>query len=238
MKAFLLAAGHGTRLRPLTDSIPKCLVPIRGVPMLRVWLELCARHGISEVLVNLHSHSGVVRGYLESQGSCGVNVRLSDEPQLLGSAGTIAANREWIEDDESFWIFYADVLTNTDLSAMLAFHREKSPIATLGVKAVPDPTRCGIVTLDSEQIVQQFVEKPKNPASNLAFSGLMLATTEIFAYIPEIAPSDIGFHLLPKLVGSMAGYPIREYLIDIGTIENYGQAQQSWPGWVEETKIC
>src|ERR1700752_5235488 len=95
MKAFLLAAGHGTRLRPLTETTPKCLLPIRGVPMLRIWLDLFRLHGIDEVLVNIHSHAHIVRAYLQSQDT-DITVEVSEEPELLGSAGTLWANRAWI----------------------------------------------------------------------------------------------------------------------------------------------
>src|SRR5712691_11879403 len=95
MKAFLLAAGHGTRLRPLTDSVPKCLVPIRGVSMLDIWLELCQRAGISDLFVNLHAHADAVRSALLHRSS-GLNVLLSEEQVLLGSAGTLLLNRDWV----------------------------------------------------------------------------------------------------------------------------------------------
>src|SRR6266496_1813946 len=108
MKAFLLAAGEGTRLRPITNSIPKCLVPIRRQPLLGIWLELCRESGIDEVLINLHSHGDSVRQFL-AEDDCGVRVTLSEEPVLLGSAGTIAANRAWVESDAHFFVFYADV---------------------------------------------------------------------------------------------------------------------------------
>src|SRR5947209_12061180 len=142
-KAFLLAAGHGTRLRPLTDITPKCLLPVRGVPMLQIWLQRCQRFGVEEVLVNLHSHADVVREFLIRNNSSGVRVEVSDEPVLLGSAGTIRANREWVGNDSSFWVFYADVLTNSDLAEMVRCHERLGLPVTIGVYRVPDPSRCG-----------------------------------------------------------------------------------------------
>src|SRR5262245_51199422 len=109
MKAFLLAAGHGTRLRPLTDSTPKCLLPIQGRPMVSIWLERCRLFGISEVLINAHANADLVATFLRTN-DFGVDVRLVVEPTLRGSAGTIAANRSWLGDDDEFWVFYADVL--------------------------------------------------------------------------------------------------------------------------------
>lgn len=229
MKAFLLAAGHGTRLRPLTDHTPKCLLPIQGVPMLGIWLEQCRRFGIDEVLINLHAHADVVREYARDQNG-GLSVRIAEEPVLLGSAGTLLQNKDWVSREDSFWVFYADVLTNVDLAEMMQFHAARQTTATLGIYQVPDPTRCGIVQVDADGIVTQFVEKPAAPIGNLAFSGVLIATPAIFDVMPQSESSDIGFHVLPKLVGRMAAYHIRDYLTDIGTLENYEQAQAQWPG--------
>jgi mannose-1-phosphate guanylyltransferase len=111
MKAFLLAAGNGTRLRPLTDSVPKCLLPVRGVPLLEIWLNNCKAAGITDVLVNTHAHAETVRKFAAAQKS-GVRIRIAEEPELLGSAGTLAKNREFVSGEESFVVLYADVLTN------------------------------------------------------------------------------------------------------------------------------
>jgi mannose-1-phosphate guanylyltransferase len=229
MKAFLLAAGHGTRMRPLTDFTPKCLLPIQGVPMLQIWMEFCDRFGITDILINIHSHANVVREFLE--GRNGTRVRVSHERTLLGSAGTLLANREWIGSDSEFWIFYADVLTAANLGQILEVHRKRAQIATLGVYQVPDPHRCGIATVDTDDIVREFVEKPKTPSGSLAFSGIMVSGPEIFDFIPTEIPADIGFHVLPRLVGRMAACRITEYLLDIGTPENYQIAQTEWQGF-------
>jgi len=228
VKAFLLAAGHGTRMRPLTNTVPKCLLPIRGTPMLEIWLRLCQRFGITEVLLNLHAHAPQVREFLSLRFNCDLAVNLVEEPVLLGSAGTLRANRDWIGNDECFWIFYADVLSAPDLAGMLHLHRERNPIATLGVYEVPDPSRCGIVTVDSDGRVKKFVEKPAQPDGNLAFSGLMIGTPSLLDAIPLRSPVDIGFHLLPQLGDRMIAYRLSDYVLDIGTHENYQLAQQTW----------
>lgn len=229
VKAFLLAAGHGTRLRPITDQIPKCLVPIRGVPMLRIWMDICAKAGIDEVMVNLHTHADSVRSWLAANGN-GIRVHLAEEPTLLGSAGTLLANRDWVSSEAFFWILYADVLTNANLSRMLTFHLQRQVAATLGLYQVPDPSRCGIVSFDEGMMVREFVEKPPHPTSRWAFSGLMLGTQEMLKHIPFQYPVDLGFDVLPKLVGRMAAYAIPDYVLDIGTLETYQKAQETWPG--------
>jgi mannose-1-phosphate guanylyltransferase len=230
MKAFLLAAGNGTRLRPITDTIPKCLVPICGVPMLKIWLEVCRKAGVSEVMVNLHSHAEVVRSWLNDDKGRGIQVLLSEESTLLGSAGTVASNRDWVSSDSCFWIFYADVLTNANLGSMLEFHNSRRPAATLGLYQVPDPCRCGIVAFDEQGIVREFVEKPARPTSSWAFSGVMIGTPQLLDHIPARLPVDLGFDVLPQLVGKMLAYPISDFLLDVGTLENYRAAQTSWPG--------
>ena len=235
MKAFILAAGHGTRLRPLTDHIPKCLLPIQGMPLLEIWLNNCKAAGIAEVLVNAHAHLQAIREFALAQ--TGVKIRVVEEPELLGSAGTLAENRQFVADEKAFFILYGDVLTNIDLRQMLHFHQQKSAPVTLGIHQVADPERCGIVSVDENAIVQSFVEKPVKPPSNWAFSGVMIAGQEICALLPDQRPADIGFHLLPKLVGRMAAYKMREYLLDIGTLTSYQAAQESWPGLAHAQQV-
>ena len=229
MKAFLLAGGYGTRLKPLTDICPKCLIPVNGVAILQIWLDLCIAHGIDEVLVNLHAHRDIVRDFI-ARLKMPVKVHLSEEEVLLGSAGTLRAHKGWVAAEPCFWVFYSDVLNCVDLHRMMDFHNARSRVATIGVYRVPDPSRCGIVSVDGSGIVTEFVEKPQQPKSNLAFSGILLATPEMYRYIPERQPIDIGFHVLPQLTGQMAAYEISEYILDIGTLPNYELAQKTWPG--------
>jgi mannose-1-phosphate guanylyltransferase len=201
--------------------------------MLEIWLEACRRAGIDQVLVNLHSHAGVVRSALRHNTS-GVEVHVSEEPTLLGSGGTLLANRAWVAGESSFWVLYADVLTIADLSKMADFHSEHQPVATIGLYQVKDPSDCGVVSFDHNSVVREFVEKPAQPTSNWAFSGLMIATPELLKSVPEQRPADLGFHVLPQLAGRMLAYPITDYLLDIGTMENYQTAQNSWPGF----RVC
>jgi mannose-1-phosphate guanylyltransferase len=235
MKAFILAGGLGTRLRPLTDKVPKCLLPVQGIPILQIWFALCRHFDINEVLINVHSHGDAIREFIEESKN-GLRVRLTEETTLLGSAGTILANRDWVSKENLFWVFYADVLTTTNLNQMLAFHNTRRQIATIGVYEVPDPSRCGIVQIDENGVVRDFVEKPQAPRGNLAFSGLMLATPALLDLIPDTCPVDLGFHVLPQLVGRMAAYRIPDFLIDIGTVETYLAAQMTWPGLSQSQK--
>jgi mannose-1-phosphate guanylyltransferase len=229
LKAFLLAAGHGTRLRPLTNGVPKCLLPICGTPILQIWLQSCQHFGIDEVLINIHAHAELVRHFVQEHANY-ANVRVVEEKRLLGSAGTLLANRDWVQSEELFWVFYADVLNRVDLAAMLRVHQSRNLAATLGVYRVPDPTRCGVVDVEADGTVRRFVEKPSEPSSNLAFSGLLIGTPRLLEQIPRKQPVDIGFDVLPLLAGKMMTYAISDYLLDIGTMENYERAQTTWPG--------
>ena len=123
MKAFLLAAGLGTRLRPITDHTPKCMLPIDGQPMLDIWLDAFDRAGVHEVLVNTHHLPEVVSRHVQ-QRDRSPRVRTSFEKELLGSAGTLAAHSKWVENEEMFLACYADNLTDFDLSSLIDFHRQ------------------------------------------------------------------------------------------------------------------
>lgn len=229
MKGFLLAAGNGTRLRPLTSTVPKCLVPICGASLLGIWLAWCAKYGVDQVLINTHSHSDRVREFLSTYHGP-VEVTTTNEPELLGSAGTLHVNRTFVAGDQEFAVLYADVLTNCRFDTMLEFHRQRRAPITVGTYRAPNPTECGILETDEIGRVLQFSEKPKFPKSDRAFSGVLVAGPTLLDKIPERTPADIGFDVLPKLVREMFAFPIADYVLDIGTIEKYEQAQREWPG--------
>ena len=226
MKAFLLAAGVGSRLGHLTQHTPKCLLPIGGRPLLDFWLESFARAGVAEVLVNLHHHADQVRQYLSSQAWV-ARVETFCEPELLGSAGTIASAWDFVKDEESFFIAYADNFARVDLARLLSFHQAKhNPVLTLVAYPTGEPQRCGILELDQDQRVISFEEKPRHPKSNLANSGIHVASHELREYLPATTPADLGFHVLPQLVGKMFGYVTDEYIQDIGSPEAYARVQE------------
>jgi mannose-1-phosphate guanylyltransferase len=207
------------------------MVPIRGTPLLNIWLEICRRAGIGEILVNLHAHADAVRQAL-ARSKSGLNVRVAEEPILLGSAGTILANRDWVANEDCFWVLYADVLTSTDLSQMLARHRQALPVATIGLNQTKHPQTVGIVDFDGNFVVREFVEKPIDPKTNWAFAGIMVASPKILESIPQRVPADLGFDVLPQLAGRMLAYPIPDFVMDIGTMDSYQAAQAEWIGLV------
>ncbi|NOY05028.1 MAG: nucleotidyltransferase family protein [Chlorobi bacterium] len=227
MKAFLLAAGVGTRLRPLTDSMPKCLVKVCGKPMLQWWLELLEFHGVSEVLINTHHFPDLVESFLASY-STKMDIHTTFEPKLLGSAGTLRANRAFISDGEPFYICYADNLTNINLAEMMATHTGSRAVLTMALKEMDNPSTRGIAMLDESGRVVSFEEKPAQPKSRLANAGVYIASTELLERITG-KMTDIGYDLIPRLVGDIQGYRMHEYLRDIGTVSSLEAAEREWP---------
>jgi mannose-1-phosphate guanylyltransferase len=232
MKAFLLAGGKGERLRPLTSRMPKCLVPIRGTPLLGIWLEAFERQGISDALVNVSQFPEQVEALVRARASRLPRVRVVRELVPVGSAGTVAANRSFVDGEESFWIVYSDNLTNADLAPMLAFHRGHSDVLTMALFRAPDPRSAGIVSLGPGGRVVSFREKPERPEGNLANAGIYLARQPLFDGIPAgEGIRDLGHHVLPALVGRMRGFEIQGFMADIGTPARLARAEAEWPGF-------
>lgn len=228
MKAFLLAAGRGTRLRPLTDSTPKCLVDVGGKPLLDIWLDALDVAGVREVLVNLHHLAPLVWAHLTERRG-GPVVHAVEEPELLGSAGTLWANRGFVADEEMFLALNADNLTDFDLRVLVDAHRAGGAVATLAVFSAPDPRRCGIVTV-SGNLVTGFTEKPAQPASRLANAGMYAFSPAVFD-LPGPRPRDIGHDLLPRLTGRARVVPVGDsWFLDIGTPEALARARAEWQG--------
>ncbi len=227
MKAFLLAAGLGTRLRPITDRTPKCMLRIGEAPLLDIWLDALAAAGVHEVLVNLHHLAAVVRSHLAAR-SGPPAVRLVEEPQLLGSAGTLLANRGFIESEEMFLAINADNLTDFNLGVLIDAHRGGGAIATLSLFRAPQPAECGIVAVEDGRVVG-YVEKPANPRSDLANAGMYAFHPAVLDLIAAGTPKDIGYDLLPQLVGRARAVTIGScYFIDIGTPAALERARHEW----------
>src|SRR3990170_3900836 len=157
-KALLLAGGLGTRLKPLTDHTPKCLVPIVGRPLLDYWFDAFAAAGIHDVLINTHHLREKVRTYIDQRNAHGVfTITESYERKLLGSAGTIHANRDFIADGDTALVVYADNLSNVDLLRFFQFHHLHGDAMTMLLFRSPNPEKCGIAQLDSDSRVVEFV---------------------------------------------------------------------------------
>jgi mannose-1-phosphate guanylyltransferase len=227
MKAFLLAAGVGDRLRPITDTVPKCMVRINDKPLLDIWLDAFARAGVDDVLLNLHHLPDVVRAHVATRIRPPA-VKMVFEPELLGSAGTLAAHREWVEGTELFLACNADNLTTFDLNLLVEHHRASGCVATLTVFRSNQPSAGGVVELDGQRVVG-FVEKPREPVSDLVNAGMYAFHPSVLDELTEAPPLDIGYHLLPRLVGRASALILDDYFRDIGTPESYERAQSEWP---------
>jgi len=239
-KAVVLAAGLGTRLRPLTDRLPKCLVPIGGRPLLGYWFDCFQRAGIEQVLVNTHHLPELVRDYLAAVELGGrARVREAYEPQLLGSAGTLTANADFIGPTDEALIVYADNLSNVDLTAFLAFHHSHDDDLTMLLYRTPFPERCGIAELDPAGRIVRFEEKPKIPKCDLANAGLYAVSAAAWREMIGMRRFDLAFDVLPAFVGRMRGWVWNGYHRDIGSPEALVAANRdvaTWPAALAEER--
>jgi histidinol-phosphate phosphatase family protein len=226
-RALILAGGLGTRLRPLTDETPKCLLAIGNRVLLDYWVESLSEAGITEARINNHAHAGQVREYI-GRVNAGGRLRLieSYEPELLGSAGTVTANLDLAEDADEIVIIYADNLSDVDLRPLIAFHRQHDDPVTMVLFRAPNPRACGIAEMDDVGRIVSFVEKPEHPASDLANAGLYVVDAAAYREMAARGARDLGFDVLPGFVGRMRGWLWGGYYLDIGTHEALDRARR------------
>ena len=223
MRAFLLAAGLGSRLRPLTDRTPKCLLPVGGRPMLAMWLDRLGEWGVTDALVNTHHLHEQVEAFAR-EWKRPPRLHLRYEETLLGSAGTLRKNRDFVEGEKRFLVLYADNLTAFHapvLAERLEAERASAPLAAMALFRSPRPRDCGIASLDTRGWVTRFAEKPRAPESDLANAGIYAFRPEVLDLIPDQSIADIGHDLIPRLVPRIIGVEMREPFLDIGTVEAY-----------------
>ncbi|MBF0504237.1 MAG: nucleotidyltransferase family protein [Candidatus Omnitrophica bacterium] len=232
MKALLLAAGLGIRLRPVTDNIPKCLVPIQGRPLLAYWLRLLIEGGCQPLLVNTHYFADKVEGYINGSEyrSC---VKTVYEGELLGTGGTVLKNRSFFGCDP-FMLIHADNLSQFDVRAFIARHeaRPAGCAITMMTFATPTPESCGVVELDDQGVVQAFHEKVKNPPGNLANGAVYILEGSVFDFLESLNKSKIDFstEVLPYYLGKIYTFHNDVYHRDIGTLESYILAEKEFIG--------
>ena len=229
MKVLLLAAGLGTRLKPITNNLPKCLVPINGKPLLEYWLENLTKIGLTEFLINTHYFNAKVEDFIHKS-KYKAMVTLVYEEKLLNTAGTILENRDFFQQkDEPFMIVHADNLCFCDFNAFIQSHktRDKNTEITMMLFKTDTPSSCGIVELDKNNVVQKFHEKVKNPPSNLANGAVYICENSILDFLISLNQKEIDFSLdvLPQFMGKINTFINNVYLKDIGTIQNYALAQ-------------
>jgi mannose-1-phosphate guanylyltransferase len=204
------------------------MLAIGGRPLLDIWLGAFARAGVTEVMVNLHHLPDVVRRHIEVHHGR-PTVRMVYEPELLGSAGTLLANRQWVAGEASFLVCNSDNLTDFDLRSLIDVHARQAGIATLAVFRSPDPSSGGVVETDETGRLSGFTEKPSRPVSDLTNAGMYVFHPDVLDKIDAAPPRDIGYDLLPRLVGHAWTVLVDGYFRDIGTPETYRLALQEWP---------
>lgn len=238
VKVLVLAAGEGTRLRPLTTDCPKPMLPVRGRPLLGITLDRLHAAGIWEVAINLHHRPQSILDYVGDGSAFGLDVTYLYEPELLGSAGAVRELRHWIADSPLLLI-YGDILTDLSFTQLLRQHAHTRTMladvcGTLGLQQVDNPTECGIVSLNAAGRITRYVEKPSADQvfSQLAHAGVSVLEPHV---LHEIAPHahDFGRDVFPAWIAaglSLHGWciPPATYLLDIGTPDRYERAQREW----------
>lgn len=226
MQALLLAAGIGSRLRPLTDTIPKCLVPIHGRPLLDFWVTMLLDAGVDGILINTHWLSEKVEAFVSGQ-PWRDRVTLVYEPELLGTGGTVKANASFFNGD--FLLAHADNLTDFDVAEFIAAHQSRPAHCAMTMLAfrTDDPRSCGILELDSVNVVQAFHEKVADPPGNLANGAVYIVGRKVLAEVvsrpgPFI---DLSTEIIPEFVGRILAVETNGYHRDIGNLESLRRAE-------------
>ncbi len=235
MKAFILAAGLGTRLRSLGLDLPKVMVPIGGKPLLQHHLELLSRQGIREFIINLHHLPERITDYFGDGSAFGVKITYSLEPELLGTAGAVKKMEAAVRDD-TLLVLYGDNLFRFEVAPLLEFHRARRALATIGLWESPEPWTGGVVETDGDGRIRRFVEKPdrKEVSTNLINAGIYLLEPAVLNAIPSGRFCDFGKDVFPNLLAKgKALYAMKPnaYVQDIGTPERLAKAQRDYEGW-------
>lgn len=225
---MVLAAGLGTRLRPLTNYVSKPMVQMAGKPCLEHTINLLQKYGFKDLVINLHYKPELIREHFGTGRNFGVRITYSLEKELLGTAGGLKAVEPFFQN-KTVLIISGDALTDINLLHFYRFHKEKGALATLALKKVADPTQYGVVTVNEQGYITAFQEKPaaSEAISTLANTGIYLFEPAVFNFIPPDTFFDFGRQVFPLLLEQgelLAGYPMREYWCDIGDLSVYREA--------------
>lgn len=222
---MVLAAGVGSRLDPLTSQLPKPLVPVANRPVMEHILRLLKDHGIEDVVSNLHYLPDKIRNYFGDGSSLGMNLDFRYEAELSGDAGGVRACKEFF-GQETFIVLMGDLLTDADISRVIAEHKKKKALATIGIKRVSDVSQFGVVLTDNDGFVTGFQEKPapEEALSDFASTGIYVLEPEIFDYMPKTGSFGFGRQLFPQLLNDklpLLAVDLKSYWTDVGTIQQY-----------------
>jgi len=229
-KAVVLIGGKGTRLRPITYKIPKCMIDVNGKTITEHLFDLLKKYGIRDVILSVGYMKEKVKEHYEDGSKFGVNITYVEDDEPLGTAGPLKLAKEHLHD--SFIVTNGDELKNINIPRMFRLHKRKDALATIALTTVTDPSQYGVARLSGSRILE-FVEKPKkdDAPSNLINAGFYIMEPEVLDMIPD------GFSMLekdvfPKLAkeGRLRGFPFEGQWFDIGNLERYEAAKKKWAG--------
>jgi NDP-sugar pyrophosphorylase family protein len=237
MKAMVLAAGQGMRLRPITDSKPKALVPVAGRPMIEYALLLLRHYGIEEIVINLHQFGGQIENYLGDGAKLGLRITYSNEPELLDTGGGLRKARSFLQDD-AFIVINTDALIDVNLAELITFHRNRQATATLVLRPDEQADRYGSMDVDGAGRICRFLNskidlKPAGPTRKLMFTGVQILAPKVFDYMESHGAGEkfsTTRQTYPRML--LAGEPLYGFCFegfwqDLGTIERIKQAEAS-----------
>ena len=230
MKAVLLAAGEGTRLRPLTLTTPKCLVPINEKPLIDFWLDmLVPNNQIEEIYINVCYLKELIISHIEKNWTNTNKIKIWHEESLMGTAGTLKYHYDDLENHDVL-VVHADNLSvfSFESFAQSYYDRQSRQLMSMMLFEADNPSQCGIVELDSDSNVIAMHEKVSNPPGNLANGAVYIFSTQIIDWISQNNVSDISTEVIPEFLGKILAWKNSEYHRDIGTPESYGTAQKDF----------
>lgn len=225
-----MAGGAGTRLRPLTTSVPKALLPIVGRPMLGRVIDLLSRHGVERCIVTLQHQASVILKYFNDESGEAIDLRFLTEPRPLGTAGSVRYAQAWLNPDDDVVVISGDCLTDIDLGELVRRHRESEADLTMALARRSDPRSFGVVTTNADGRVLSIVEKPTwgAVAGDSVSTGIYVVSPRILAQIPPDEPRDWAQDIIPELLGNgsrVFGFALEGYWEDVGSLASYIQAQ-------------
>ncbi len=230
MKAMILAAGLGTRLRPLTENLPKPLLPIEGRPLIEYTLRLLRKYGLTEVIINLHYQGDKIMSALGNGSHLGMKILYSEEAEILGTGGGIKKVAKFLSDG-SFLVINSDILVEIDLDRLMASHRLQDRAATLVLREDPNVAQWGSLGVDSDLRIRQILGRPEwtgGPLSQRMFTGIHIMDPRVLDPIPESG----FFSIMEAYTGMLAkeerlyGFILKGYWMDVGTPERYAKVQK------------
>jgi NDP-sugar pyrophosphorylase family protein len=232
MKVFILAAGFGTRLQPLTKDTPKVMVKIGGKPVLEHLILLCKKHGLRDIIINLHHFAEKIKGYFKDGSIWDVSITYSFEKRIMGSAGALKYAEKLLGNKEAFYVLNGDVMTNVNLKEMMSFHTSKGGIGTVFVHKTDHPYDSDLVEFDSDFLVRKFFRRKGGDAFKpISKTGAHIFEPHILEFIPAGAKYSLEKQLIPDLVEKgekLYAFYSDSYSKDIGTSKRLQEVKRDF----------